>query len=218
VQPQYKSVLVHRPGLELHYTNFVEIMAPMLRVDALEHVLHTMDTDECKSGWGLDQLWPTMLDFSNIAVIDATPLTHTRPQNAFNVNSSFYTTYKIDPQREAYDLQRRFRFADFRKRSFLEVVARARAAPVAAPAQAAPVAAPAQAAQVAASADDAARSTAPSAAPTAPSAASTAPSAASTASSAAPTASSAAPSDKTARPPVPSAAPGEEPVAAADSY
>ena len=187
MQPQYKSILVHRPGLELHYTNFVEIMAPMLRVDALEHVLHTMDTEECKSGWGLDQLWPTMLDFSNIAVIDATPLTHTRPQNAFNVNSSFYTTYKIDPQREAYDLQRRFRFADFRKRSFLEVAARARAAPVAASAQAA---------QVAASDDEAARSTAPSAAPTASGAA-------------APTAPSAAAPRRAA----PSAAPGEEPVA-----
>jgi hypothetical protein len=207
VQPQYKSILVHRPGLELHYTNFVEIMAPMLRVDALEHVLHTMDTEECKSGWGLDQLWPTMLDFSNIAVIDATPLTHTRPQNAFNVNSSFYTTYKIDPQREAYDLQRRFRFADFRKRSFLEVAARARAAPVAASAQAA---------QVAASDDEAARSTAPSAAPTASGAAApTAPSAAAPTapSAAAPTAPSAAAPPDEARPPAPSAAPGEEPVA-----
>lgn len=118
IQPQYKDILLRRQDLLLHYCNFVEIMAPFLRVDVLQHVFHTFDTDECKSGWGLDMLWATMLDFNDIAVIDATPLLHTRPQNAFTVDNSFYKAYKIDPQRECYDLMQRFRFRDYRKRRF----------------------------------------------------------------------------------------------------
>mmetsp|Transcript_1563 Transcript_1563/g.2017 ORF Transcript_1563/g.2017 Transcript_1563/m.2017 type:complete len:154 (+) Transcript_1563:203-664(+) len=121
VQKQYARLLVHRPKLVLHFTNFVEIMCPFFRFDALELVAETIDDDGVKSGWGLDILWPTMLNFENIAVIDKTPLTHTRPQNAFNLQSSFYTKYKIDPQRECFDLMAKYRISDFRKIIFREV-------------------------------------------------------------------------------------------------
>mmetsp|Transcript_10656 Transcript_10656/g.19699 ORF Transcript_10656/g.19699 Transcript_10656/m.19699 type:complete len:321 (+) Transcript_10656:1932-2894(+) len=117
IQRQYRELLLVRPELILHYVNFVEVMCPFLRVDVLESVIHAF-TEDCKSGWGLDVYWPTVIDFSRIAVIDATPIEHTRPQNAFSVDSSFYKMYKIDPQREMYDLQRRLRFRDFRKKVF----------------------------------------------------------------------------------------------------
>ncbi|GBG25723.1 Hypothetical Protein FCC1311_019422 [Hondaea fermentalgiana] len=121
IQPQYRKIIKRREGVLLHYSNFVEIMCPFFRVDALEYVQHTFDSDDAKSGWGLDMLWPTMLNFQGIGVIDATPVEHTRPQQAFGVQSSFYNRFKIDPQREYFDLQRRFNFRDFRKRTFEEV-------------------------------------------------------------------------------------------------
>uniref|UniRef100_A0A7S2RRN6 Uncharacterized protein n=1 Tax=Mucochytrium quahogii TaxID=96639 RepID=A0A7S2RRN6_9STRA len=121
IQPKYKHVIKKRDGAVLHFTNFVEIMCPFLRVDALEAVFHTLDSDEAKSGWGLDMLWPTLLDFRDIAVFDATPVRHTRPQNAFNVTNSFYKEFKIDPQREYFDLKRKHRFNDFKIRVISEI-------------------------------------------------------------------------------------------------
>ena len=123
IQKQYKHILKHREGLLLHYTNFVEIMCPFFRVDALVYVFHTFDTEEVKSGWGLDKLWASMVNFSDIAVIDSTPVVHTRPQNAFATGNSFYTEFGIDPQREYYDLKRTFNFRDFKLTSNKEISA-----------------------------------------------------------------------------------------------
>jgi hypothetical protein len=52
------EVLRRQPCLTLRFTNFVEIMAPFFRVDALDLVLPTMDTPERKAGHGMDFTWP----------------------------------------------------------------------------------------------------------------------------------------------------------------
>jgi len=122
VHPKYRGILLHRPGREIHFTNFVEIMCPFLRVDALDFVFHTIDMDQTKSGWGLDVLWPTLIKFYRIGVIDATPLRHTRPAGAFKEGSNtFYAKFQIDPAREFFDLQMKYRFREFRLESYEEV-------------------------------------------------------------------------------------------------
>lgn len=67
----------------LRYSNFVEIMAPVLSRALLARALPTMA--ETKSGFGLDFLWAemagTLVDecARNVAVVDAVCIRHTRP-------------------------------------------------------------------------------------------------------------------------------------------
>ena len=101
-------LLVRRPGLVLRFTNFVEIMAPLLHNDALRHLMPTLDTDEIKSAWGLDFVWPFLLNFKAVAVVDQTPMTHTRPVTAFNPDSNFYRKFNIDPMLEGHKNMTRY--------------------------------------------------------------------------------------------------------------
>jgi hypothetical protein len=61
------------------WTGFVEIMMPAFSRGALEHLLHTLDLSETGWGWGLDSLWPKLLDYQRVGIIDALPVLHTRP-------------------------------------------------------------------------------------------------------------------------------------------
>jgi hypothetical protein len=58
---------------------FVEIMMPGFSSAALEALLPTLDLSETGWGWGLDSLWPKLLDYENLGIIDGTPVIHTRP-------------------------------------------------------------------------------------------------------------------------------------------
>jgi hypothetical protein len=58
---------------------FVEIMAPGFRTAVLERLLPTLDQTDTGWGWGLDSVWPKLLHYRNVGVIDATSMTHTRP-------------------------------------------------------------------------------------------------------------------------------------------
>lgn len=62
---------------------FVEIMMPCFSRRALEQLLPTLDLTLTGWGWGLDSLWPKLLDHRGLGVIDATPMLHTRPVGAF---------------------------------------------------------------------------------------------------------------------------------------
>lgn len=64
-------------GLRYRLTNFVEVMAPLFRRDALVQCVGTFA--ENKSGFGLDFLWRTLLKHRKIGIIDQTPVLHTRP-------------------------------------------------------------------------------------------------------------------------------------------
>ena len=61
------------------WTGFVEIMMPGFSASALKELLPTLDLTETGWGWGLDSLWPKLLDYRNVAIIDGVPVLHTRP-------------------------------------------------------------------------------------------------------------------------------------------
>lgn len=72
----YKE-LIALPGVIARYINFVEIMAPIFSQKCFVQLKHTFG--QSTSGWGLDNLWPVLLEYRNIGVIDCTPVIHTRP-------------------------------------------------------------------------------------------------------------------------------------------
>ncbi len=61
------------------WTGFVEIMVPGFSRSALERLAGTLDETETGWGWGLDSVWPKLLDYRNVGIIDGAPVTHTRP-------------------------------------------------------------------------------------------------------------------------------------------
>jgi hypothetical protein len=72
--------LLQEPHCHLRHTRFIEVMAPIFSRDALRACAPTFT--ESPSGWGLDWVWPGLCDqagLSGIAVLDATPVCHTRP-------------------------------------------------------------------------------------------------------------------------------------------
>ncbi len=61
------------------WVGFIEIMVPGFSRTALEALLPTLDLSETGWGLGLDSVWPKLLDYENIGVIDGLTVTHTRP-------------------------------------------------------------------------------------------------------------------------------------------
>jgi len=61
------------------WTGFVEIMVPGFSRPALERLLPTLDLTETGWGWGLDSVWPKLLGYENVGIIDGTPVIHSRP-------------------------------------------------------------------------------------------------------------------------------------------
>jgi hypothetical protein len=75
-------ITLAHPSFRLRYTNFVEIMVPMLSARLFSLALPTMAGT--KSGFGLDLLWPQQAaQFPdagrNVAIVDEVTITHTRP-------------------------------------------------------------------------------------------------------------------------------------------
>jgi hypothetical protein len=62
---------------------FVEIMVPCFSREALEKLLPSFSLSTTGWGWGLDSLWPKLLDYKNLGIIDSTPVLHTRPVGQF---------------------------------------------------------------------------------------------------------------------------------------
>ena len=65
-----------RKKVRFRYTNFVEMMCPIFSKESLKKCIHTFDSN--KSGWGLDYIWPEILNFEGIAIIDEVCVKHTR--------------------------------------------------------------------------------------------------------------------------------------------
>jgi hypothetical protein len=72
-------ITVQNPNFILRATTFVEIMLPCFRMDVFTQLASTFGRTQTGWGWGLDFLWPHMLKNRGIMIIDATPVTHTRP-------------------------------------------------------------------------------------------------------------------------------------------
>jgi len=58
---------------------FVEIIVPGFSRAALERFLPTLDLTTTGWGWGLDSVWPKLLDYRDVGVLDAVTVLHTRP-------------------------------------------------------------------------------------------------------------------------------------------
>lgn len=72
-------VTVRHAGCAARRTTFVEIMMPTFRVDVLAQLLPTFAETKTGLGWGLDYVWPALLRYQGIFVIDSTPVLHWRP-------------------------------------------------------------------------------------------------------------------------------------------
>jgi hypothetical protein len=89
------------PTTAVRYTDFVEVMMPIFRRDALATCLPTFPT--CISGWGLDWVWPHLVGYHHkeVGFIDDLPLTHTKPVDL--EGGAFYALLRslgVDPWQE----------------------------------------------------------------------------------------------------------------------
>lgn len=92
--------LIAQPHCVARYVNFIEIMAPIFSKDSLAALKHTFS--QSPSGWGLDNLWPLLLADGNIAVLDCTPMTHTRPMMGGELYKNNALSPKDDQQKIAH--------------------------------------------------------------------------------------------------------------------
>lgn len=61
----------------MRYTNYVEIMCPLFKTDALRNVLWTFTINY--SGWAQDFLWARDLNYERLAIIDDVQAKHVKP-------------------------------------------------------------------------------------------------------------------------------------------
>ena len=71
------AITLQHTAFQLRFTNFVEIMAPVLSIDLLGRIFHTLHGNV--SGYGLDPVWARYSELGRVAIIDDTPVKHTRP-------------------------------------------------------------------------------------------------------------------------------------------
>ncbi|MBK1869535.1 DUF707 domain-containing protein [Aestuariivirga sp. YIM B02566] len=104
------QITVRRPHMRLRYTSFVEVMAACFSRKALD--LCAPYFGATASSWGQDLLFPKLLGYPErgIAVIDESPVVHTRPVGGPNMD--LVARMGIDPREE---------LAEFRKRHDLEM-------------------------------------------------------------------------------------------------
>jgi hypothetical protein len=74
------EICVRRETTVLRFTNFVEVMCPCFRRDALSQLRQTFDADISPMGYGLDLHWPYACSARGLkmAIVDATPIAHRR--------------------------------------------------------------------------------------------------------------------------------------------
>lgn len=83
-QPSLRGYVSHQitlsqPDSLLRYTNFVEVMSPLMSLNTVNILKETFDINY--SSWGLDGIWPYMLGnpTDKVAIIDSIIMTHTKP-------------------------------------------------------------------------------------------------------------------------------------------
>ena len=105
------DTLLQDSRAHIRYTRFVEVMAPLFSRAALDACRPTFA--ESRSGWGLDWVWPALCrqaGLGRMAVLDATPVRHTRP-----VGGELYRNHPdLDPREDAVRLLRRYGIAEVR--------------------------------------------------------------------------------------------------------
>jgi hypothetical protein len=62
---------------------FVEIMVPCFRRETLERLLPTLELTTTGWGWGLDSVWPKLMGYEGLGILDGVSVLHTRPVGSF---------------------------------------------------------------------------------------------------------------------------------------
>ena len=105
------DTLLQQPNCHIRYGRFVEVMAPLFNRAALRLCAPTFG--ESRSGWGLDWVWPSLCrraGIGRIAILDATPVRHTRP-----VGGELYRNHPdLDPRADAVRLLRKYGIEEVR--------------------------------------------------------------------------------------------------------
>jgi hypothetical protein len=102
-QPSLLGYVSHKITLPqenslLRYTNFVEIMAPVMNLNTVLKLKETFDINY--SAWGLDGIWSYLLGDpkDKIAIIDSIKMTHTKPAGNPELYSKIPHSIEIDTQ------------------------------------------------------------------------------------------------------------------------
>jgi hypothetical protein len=98
-------ITLQQPGLVCRHTNFVEVMAPCFRIESFAPYADTFA--ETVSGWGLEWVWRAIAERQGqgqaMAIIDQTPVHHTRPVGAAGHGGAGH-----DPMQESAELLARY--------------------------------------------------------------------------------------------------------------
>ena len=107
-QPAMTGYISHpltesKPGSFLRYTNFVEVLAPLMHIDTLLKLKDSFRINY--SGWGYDYLWPYLLGYpkDSIAIIDAIRMNHTKPIG------TDYSRFPKHPKKEMKELLQQYK-------------------------------------------------------------------------------------------------------------
>jgi len=106
-QPAMTGYLSHpitkpAPRLLLRYTNFIEVLAPLMSTKSLAILKESFTLNY--SGWGFDYLWPYLLGNprKSIAIVDAITMNHTKPVG------NDYSRFPTHPKKELKALLKQY--------------------------------------------------------------------------------------------------------------
>lgn len=86
----YWEVAYHQPGFLFRQTSFIEVMAPYISKRALPRVIETFSRSI--STYGLDLVWPSLIDSEAIGIVDAFQIRHR--DKVDHVSGKFYKYLK----------------------------------------------------------------------------------------------------------------------------
>ena len=96
------AITLENSKYAVRFTNFVEVMAPIFSREAL---MLCWQTFKCSSlGWGIDFVWPKLLAYDKVAIIDETPVWHTRPVGGGDI----YKLIAEDPHKVEHEIAKRY--------------------------------------------------------------------------------------------------------------
>jgi hypothetical protein len=104
----HKELIVAEATIARH-VNFIEVMAPIFSRATLKELQHTFS--QSTSGWGLDFLWPVLLKYQGMAIMDATPMIHTRP-----LGGNLYKLNTLSPRDDIENLKTLYPHLNLSKR------------------------------------------------------------------------------------------------------
>lgn len=93
----YFQVTAQHIDYRLRYTQFVEIMVPIFSREALRTCWTTFN--KSVTGWGMEHVWAKLLGYPHekLAILDETPVKHTRPPGQGELYENIKTQLKINP-------------------------------------------------------------------------------------------------------------------------